>query len=247
MPLSLALETRALKEKERVSCLLCTPETYGLVSAPSHAVSSTTTPTTTTTPTATDLSGPVPPWTTPNRTKGKSSTSNGRASSTRSKTKTRNSRMGTHTRRLPSQNRVSDAVLVGLTHKAGSQLAQSHFHSGSAQQPQPQWQDFSLPPLRNAQMNPQPWLAGPASGFIEERIHVSVLMPVRFLRLQLGARAPGGCSRDCIRLGLHELTTTSREIHQSGLQPCARCPNKPGAEGGPRCSLPEPKRCALLA
>ncbi|KAI0300282.1 hypothetical protein BC826DRAFT_668924 [Russula brevipes] len=190
MPLSLALETRALKEKERVDedpalsarpAPSALPKPTGLVSAPSHTVSSATTPTT---PTATDSPGPAPPSTTPNRTKGKSSTSNGRASSARSKDKDKNKELSNGNAHPPasepepkqrSRRSSRRSEPQGWVEPAPTeqQLAQSHFHSGSAQQPQSQWQDSSPPPPRNAQTNAQPWLAGPASGFIEERVHVS--------------------------------------------------------------------------
>ena len=191
MPLSLALETRALKEKERIEedPALSThplpsplPKPTSLVpSAPSHPVSSSaTTPTTITTATA-ESPGPAPPPA-PSRAKTKSSTSNGRASGARSKDKNKElsngnapppptapsepekkSRSRRSSRRSEPQGWVEPVVTE-------HQLTQSQSHPDDVQQSQ--WQELPPTPPRNAHANSQPWLAGPASGFFEERVQV---------------------------------------------------------------------------
>jgi hypothetical protein len=194
MPLSVALESRTLKEKERIDedPALSTrpipsplPKSTPLApSGPSHPVSSATTPTTTTTA-ATDSPGPASS-SNPSRAKTKSSTtSNGRASGTRSKDKNKESANGnqqtstppapvpseperkSRSRRSSRRSLPQDRVEPIVTEH---QLSQSHLHPGSAQQPQ--WQEPQSAVPRNAHTNPQPWLAGPASGFLDERAHV---------------------------------------------------------------------------
>ncbi|KAI0004516.1 hypothetical protein BJV74DRAFT_379510 [Russula compacta] len=183
MPLSLALETRALKEKERIDedpalsvrpgpSPLPKPTTF--VSGSSRPVSSATTPTTTTT-TVADSPGPAPP-SAPSRAKN---TSNGRASSSRTKDKNKalsngnpsapssepeqKPRSRRSSRRSEPQGRVEPV-------STEQQLAQSPSHPISTQQPQ--WQEPPPPPPRNPHENLQPWLAGPASGFLDDRVHV---------------------------------------------------------------------------
>ena len=190
MPLSLALETRSLKEKERIEedpALSTRPvpsplpkPTLLVPSAPSHPVSpSSTTPTTATA--ATESPGPAPAPA-PSRAKAKSSTSNGRASGARSKDKNKElsngnapppptapsepekkSRSRRSSRRSEPQGWVEPVV-------AEHQTTQSQSHAGNVQQPQ--WQEPPPTPPRNAHTNAQPWLAGPASGFFEEHVQV---------------------------------------------------------------------------
>ncbi|KAI9512414.1 hypothetical protein F5148DRAFT_901277 [Russula earlei] len=189
MPLSVALESRALKEKERIDedpALSARPIPSPLpkptvpVSAPLHPVSAATTPTTTTAATE----SPVPAA--PSRAKNKSSTTNGRASGSRSKDKNKELSNGNVPSTPPPppppptseperprsrrSSRRSEPQGWVETVSMEQQPAQSHLHSGGAQQSQ--WQVTPSPPSRNTHTNAQPWLAGPASGFLEERVHV---------------------------------------------------------------------------
>jgi hypothetical protein len=190
MPLSVALATRALKEKERIDedpALSTRPVPSPLpkptlhVSAQPHPVSSATTPSTSmtaaTTTAAADSPGLVLP-STPSRAKNKPSTSNGRTGGVRSKDKNKelsngdgqpppsseqeqkpHSRRGS--RRSEQQGWVEPVPVPTEQH-----LALPHMHPGGAQQLQ--WQEPTPPPPLNAQS----WLAGPASGFLDERVHV---------------------------------------------------------------------------
>lgn len=194
MPLSMALETRALKEKERIDedPALSTrpipsplPKPTPLASTASRPVSSATTSSTTiaaavaaTTAAADSPGSAVPPM--PSRTKSKSSTSNGRTGSARSKDKNKELSNGngqpppsssepeqkTHSRRGSRRSEQQGWVEPVSTEQ---HLAMSHLQPGGAQQLQ--WQE-PPPPPPNLHTNSQPWLAGPASGFIDERVHV---------------------------------------------------------------------------
>jgi hypothetical protein len=124
----------------------------------------------------------VPP-STPSRTKNKPSTSNGRTGGGRSKDKNKElangdgqppppssepeqepqSRRGS--RRSEQQGWVESVPVSTEQH-----LAVPHLHPGGAQQLQ--WQEPPPPPPLNAHTNAQPWLAGPASGFLDERVQI---------------------------------------------------------------------------
>lgn len=194
MPLSVALETRALKEKERVDedPALSTrpvpsplPKPTLLASAQSRPVSSVTTPSTTMTaviPTATAESPGLVPPSTPSRAKSKPSTSNGRTGGVRSKDKNKELSNGDgqpppsepeqepHSRRGSRRSEQQGWVEPVPVPTEQQHLALPHLHPGGA--PQLQWQEPPPPPPLNPHTNPQPWLAGPASGFLDERVHV---------------------------------------------------------------------------
>jgi hypothetical protein len=186
MPLSVALETRALKEKERIEedpALSTRPVPSPLpkptTSSPSRPVPSATTPSTTATAAAAAESPGLVTPSTPSRTKSKPSTSNGRAGGVRSKDKNKEfvngdgqappseSEPKPHSRRGSRRSEQQGWVEPVSTEQ---HLAVPHLHPGGAQQLQ--WQEPPQPPPLNAHTNPQPWLAGPASGFLDERVHV---------------------------------------------------------------------------
>ena len=185
MPLSVALETRALKEKERIEedPALSTrpipsplPKPSLATSAPSHPISSATTPSTTITAAIATAAGEssglaLPP--TPSRARSRPSA--------RSKDKNKELSNGDgqpmplqasepeqkpHSRRGSRRTEQQAWVEPMSTEQ---HLALTHLHPAGPQQLQ--WQDPPPPPL-NAHTNPQPWLAGPASGFLDERVHV---------------------------------------------------------------------------
>ncbi|KAN0139873.1 hypothetical protein V8E53_002535 [Lactarius tabidus] len=176
IPLSLAFERHSLKEKELVDedpALSAHPVTKPtlLVSAPLHPVSSATTPTTTT---ATESPGPMS--SAPSRPKSKPRASNGRSSSARSKEKSKEHANGTamplsETEQKPRarrSSRRSEPEAQGLDNPALTEPPPPpHLHPSDIQPP---WED--PPPPRSMHTNPQPWLAGPASGFLDERVHV---------------------------------------------------------------------------
>lgn len=192
MPLSVALETRALKEKERIEedpALSTRPIPSPLPkptisnSAPSHLISSATIPSTTITGAITtavgETSGLLLP-STPSRAKSRPSASNGRAGGARSKDKSKElpngdgqplppseSEQKPHSRRGSRRSEQQGWVEPVSTEQ---HLALAHLHPGGPQQLQ--WQDHPPPPPLNAHTNSQPWLAGPASGFLDERVHV---------------------------------------------------------------------------
>lgn len=196
MPLSVALETRALKEKERIDedPALSThpipsplPKPTPLASAASRPVSSATTSSTTiaataagTTAAAESPGSALPSM--PSRVKSKPSTSNGRAGSARSKDKNKELSNGNGQPPLPSSSdpeqkphsrrgsRRSEQQTWVEPVSTEQHLAMSHLHPGGAQQLQ--WQDPPPPPPPNSHPNSQPWLAGPASAFIDECVHV---------------------------------------------------------------------------
>ncbi|KAH9969597.1 hypothetical protein BC827DRAFT_15588 [Russula dissimulans] len=208
MSLSVALENRALKEKERIDedpALSARPISFSLpkptlvISAPSHPVSSATTPTTSTTAAA-ESPGPPPPAaaaaSSSSRAKNKSSTSNGRASGARSKDKSKEVANGNvqqplqplppppappqpasepeqpHSRRSSRRSEPQGWAETMPTEQPPAEQSHSHPLPGGAQL---QWQGVPPAPAasRNAHTNPaQPWLAGPASGFLEERVQV---------------------------------------------------------------------------
>jgi len=196
MPLSAALETRALKEKERIDedPALSTrpipsplPKPTPLASAASRPVSSATTSSTTiaaaaaaTTVAAEPPGSALPSM--PSRAKSKPSTSNGRTGGARSKDKNKElsngsgqppppssseSEQKTHSRRGSRRSEQQGWVESVSTEQ---HLAMSHLHPGGAQQLQ--WQEPQPPPPPNSHTNSQPWLAGPASAFIDEGVHV---------------------------------------------------------------------------
>ncbi|KAI0250813.1 hypothetical protein BJV78DRAFT_1127512 [Lactifluus subvellereus] len=185
IPLSVAFEQRTLKEKERIDedpALSARPvpsplpKPTLLVSAPSRPVSSATTPTTTTA--ATESPGPAPS-SAPSRAKNKSGTSNGRTSGARSKDKSKELSNGnaqappSETEQKPRSRRSSrrSEPQSWVDPASAEQPAQvrSHPSGGSVQ---PQWQEPPPPRTVHINPNPQPWLAGPASGFLDERAHV---------------------------------------------------------------------------
>ncbi len=185
----MALETRALKEKERIDedpalstrpipSLL--PKATFLASATSRPVSSAATPSTTLTTTATTAAVESPESvlpSMPSRSKSKPSTSNGRTGVARSKDKMKELSNGNgqppsssseseqkpHSRRGSRRSEQQNWVEPVSTDQ---HLAMSHPQPGGTQQLQ--WQEPPPPPPPNS----QPWLAGPASGFIDESIHV---------------------------------------------------------------------------
>ncbi|KAH9042128.1 hypothetical protein EDB85DRAFT_2139484 [Lactarius pseudohatsudake] len=173
IPLSLAFERHALKEKELVDedpALSAHPvqKPTLLVSAPPHPVSSATTPTTTT---ATESPGPMSS-SAPSRPKSKPRASNGRASGARSKEKSKEHANGTavppsdseHKPRARRSSRRSEPQ--SSDNPAPTEPPPpSHLHPSDVQ---PHWEE-PLPP-RSVHTNPQPWLAGPASGFLD--VHV---------------------------------------------------------------------------
>jgi hypothetical protein len=188
MPLSVALETRALKEKERIEedpALSTRPVPSPLPkptsSGPSGPLpSATTSSTTVTTAAAAESPGLVPP-SMPSRARSKPSTSNGRTGGARSKDKNKElvngdgdgqpppseSEPKPHSRRGSRRTEQQGWVEPVSTEQ---RLAVPHLHPGGGQQLQ--WQEPPQPPPLNTHTNPQPWLAGPASGFLEERVHV---------------------------------------------------------------------------
>lgn len=181
VPLSLAFERHAIKEKELVDedpalsalpVLSPLPKSTPLISAPSHTVSSATTPTTTT---ATESPGPMSS-SAPSRPKSKPRASNGRASGTRSKEKGKEPVNGTavppsESEQKPRARRSSRRSEPQSSDKPAptepSPPPPSHLHPSDVQ---PHWEE--PPPPRSVHTNPQPWLAGPASGFLDERVHV---------------------------------------------------------------------------
>ena len=189
MPLSVALETRALKEKERIDedpALSTRPipsplaKPIPLASIASRPVSSATTSSTTmavaTTAAAESPGSALPSM--PSRAKAKPSTSNGRTARSKDKNKELLNGNGqplpsssepeqkSHSRRGSRRSEQQGWVEPESTEQ---HLAMSHLHPGGAQQLQ--WQE-PPPPPPNSLTNSQPWLAGPASGFIDERVHV---------------------------------------------------------------------------
>jgi hypothetical protein len=190
MSLSVALETRALKEKERIDedPALSTrpipsplPKPTPLASTASRPVSSATTSSTTiaaaaaaTTAAAESPGSALPSM--PSRTK-KPSTSNGRTGGARSKDKNKELSNGNGQLPLPSSSEPEQKPHSRRGSRRSEQqdwvdpvsteqhLAMSHLHPGGARQLQ--WQEPPPPPP-----NSQSWLAGPASGFIDERVHV---------------------------------------------------------------------------
>ena len=119
----------------------------------------------------------------PSRAKSKPSTSNGRTGGTRLKDKNKELSNGSgqppppsssepeqkpHSRRGSRRSEQQGWVEPVSTEQ---QLAMSHLHPGGAQQLQ--WQESPQPPPPNSHTNSQPWLAGPASTFIDEGVHVS--------------------------------------------------------------------------
>ncbi|KAI0283980.1 hypothetical protein BGY98DRAFT_1073294 [Russula aff. rugulosa BPL654] len=196
MSLSVALETRALKEKERIDedPALSTrpipsplPKPTPLASSASRPVSSATTSSTTiaaaaaatVTAAAAESPGSALP-SMPSRTKSKPSTSNGRTGGARSKDKNKELTNGNGQTPLPSSSEPEQKIHSRRGSRRSEQqawvepvsteqhLAMSHLQPGGAQQLQ--WQEPPPPP--NSHTNSQPWLAGPASGFIDERVHV---------------------------------------------------------------------------
>ena len=191
MPLSVAIETRALKEKERIDedPALSTrpipsslPKPTLLPSASSRPVSSTTTPSAiATTTAAAESSGSALP-SMPSRTKTKPSASNGRTGGARSKDKNKELSNGNaqppppssepeqkpHSRRGSRRSEQQQSWVEPVSTE--QHLAMSHLHPGGAQQLQ--WQEPPPPPPLNSHTDSQPWLAGPASGFLDERVHV---------------------------------------------------------------------------
>ncbi|KAH9980271.1 hypothetical protein BGW80DRAFT_1454770 [Lactifluus volemus] len=182
--LSAALEQRTIKEKERIDedpalslrpAPSPLPKPTLLVPATSRPDSSATTPTTTA---ATESPGPASS-STPSRSKGKSSVSNGRTSGARSKDKNKelsngNSQPaseGEQKSRSRRSSRRSEPQGPMSTMEQPAQPPRSH-PSGV----QPQWQEPSPPRTVHINPNPQPWLAGPASGFL-----MSVSMSLRVL------------------------------------------------------------------
>jgi len=181
IPLSLAFERHALKEKEIVDedpALSAHPvlKPTLLISAPPHPVSSATTPTTTT---ATESPGPMSS-SAPSRPKSKPRASNGRASGARSKEKSKGHANGTamplsEPEQNPRARRSSrrsepepEPEPQGLDNPASTEPPPPpHLHPSDVQH---HWEE--PPPPQNAHTNPQPWLAGPASGFLDERVHV---------------------------------------------------------------------------
>lgn len=197
MSLSMALETRALKEKERIDedPALSTrpipsplPKTTPLASAASRPVSSATTSSTTiaaaaAATTATTAAAESPGSAQPSgRVKSKPSTSNGRTGGARSKDKNKELTNGNGQPPLPSTSEPEQKPHSRRGSRRSEQqawvepvlteqhLALTQLHPGGAQQLQ--WQESPLPPPPNPHTNSQPWLAGPASGFIDERVHV---------------------------------------------------------------------------
>ncbi|KAH9049913.1 hypothetical protein EDB84DRAFT_1555867 [Lactarius hengduanensis] len=174
IPLSLAFERHGLKEKELVDedpALSAHPvqKPTLLVSAPPHPVSSATTPTTTT---ATESPGPMSS-SAPSRPKSKPRASNGRASGARSKEKSKEHANGTavppsdseHKPRARRSSRRSEPQ--SSDNPAPTEPPPpSHLHPSD--DVQPHWEE--PPPPRSVHTNPQPWLAGPASGFLD--VHV---------------------------------------------------------------------------
>lgn len=194
MPLSVALETRSLKEKERIDedPALSThpipsplPKPTPLATAASRPVSSATTSSTTiaaaATTAAADSPGSALP-SMPSRAKSKPSTSNGRTGGARSKDKNKELSNGNGQPPPPSSSepeqkphprrgsRRSEPQAWVEPVSTEQHLAMSHLQPGGAQQLQ--WQE--PPPLpSNSHTNSQPWLAGPASAFIDEGVHVT--------------------------------------------------------------------------
>jgi hypothetical protein len=193
MSLPVALETRALKEKERIDedPALSTrpipsplPKPTPLASAASRPVSSATTSSTTIVAAATTAAAESPGSalpSTPSRTKSKPSTTNGRTGGARSKDKNKEQSNGNgqppppsssepeqkpHSRRGSRRSEQQGWVEPVSTEQ---HLAMSHLHPGGAQQLQ--WQEPPPPPPPNSHTNLQPWLAGPASEFIDD-VHV---------------------------------------------------------------------------
>ena len=176
IPLSLAFEKHTLKEKELVDedPALSThpiPKPTLLVSALPHPVSSATTPTTTT---ATESPGPMSS-SAPSRPKSKPRASNGRASGARSKEKSNEHANGTAI--PPSGSEQKQPRARRSSRRSDPQSLDSpaptepppppHLHPSDVQ---PHREEPPAPP-RSAHTNPQPWLAGPASGFMDERVH----------------------------------------------------------------------------
>jgi hypothetical protein len=181
MPLSIAFEQRTLKEKERIDedpalslrpIPSANPKPSFLVSASSRPVSSATTPTTTA---ATESPGPASS-STPSRSKSKSGTSNGRTSGARSKDKNKELSNGSSQPSSEAEQKSRSRRSSRRSEPQGwvdsvstEQSPQSHSHPSGVQ---PQWQEPSPPRTVLINPNPQPWLAGPASGFLDERVHI---------------------------------------------------------------------------
>jgi len=174
IPLSLAFERHTLKEKELVDedpalSAHPVPKPTLLVSAPPHPVSSATTPTTTT---ATESPGPMSS-SAHSRPKSKPRASNGRANGARSKEKSKEHANGTailpsEPEQKPRARRSSRRSEPEMDNPAPTETpSPPHLHPNDVQ---PQWEE--PPPPRSVHTNPQPWLAGPASGFLEERVHL---------------------------------------------------------------------------
>ena len=191
MPLSVALETRALKEKERIEedpALSTRPIPSPLpkpslsTSSPSHPISSATIPSTTITAAAAGESPGLVLSSSPSRVKSRPSAFNGRTGGARSKDKNKELLNGdgqplpqppSESEQKPHSRRGSRrSEQQGWAEPVSTEqhLALAHLHPGGPQQLQ--WQDHPPPPPLNAHTNPQPWLAGPASGFLDERVHV---------------------------------------------------------------------------
>ena len=196
MPLSMALETRALKEKERIDedPALSTrpvpsplPKPTLFASVASRPVSSGTTSSTTIAAAATTAAAESPGSalpSMPSRAKSKPSTSNGRTGGARSKDKNKELSNGNgeppplppsepEQKQKPQSRRGSRrSDQQGWVEPVSTEphLAMSHLHPGGAQQLQ--WQEPPPPPPPDSHSNPQPWLAGPASAFIDERVQV---------------------------------------------------------------------------
>jgi hypothetical protein len=194
MSLSVALETRALKEKERIDedPALSTrpissplPKPTPLASTASRPVSSATTSSTTiaaaaTTAAAESPGSALPPM--PSRVKSKPSPSNGRTGGARSKDKNKELSNGNGQAPPPSSSEPEQKPHSRRGSRRSEQqgwvepvsteqhLAMSHLQPGGAQQLQ--WQESPPPPPPNSHPNSQPWLAGPASAFIDECVHV---------------------------------------------------------------------------
>ncbi|KAF8500990.1 hypothetical protein F5888DRAFT_1801519 [Russula emetica] len=203
MPLSAALETRALKEKERIDedPALSTrpipsplPKPTPLASAASRPVSSATTSsttiaaaaaaaaTTTTTPVAESAGSALPSM--PSRAKSKPSTSNGRTGGARSKDKNKELSNGNGQPPLPSSSEPEQkphsrrgsrrSEQQGWVEPVSAEQQLAMSHLHPGGAQQLQWQEPPPPPPPNSHTNSQQWLAGPASGIIiDERVHVT--------------------------------------------------------------------------
>ncbi|KAI0269837.1 hypothetical protein BC834DRAFT_841596 [Gloeopeniophorella convolvens] len=184
LSLSLAFERRALKEKELIDedpalNVLpipppAPPKPTLVVPAPSHPVSAAATPTTTTT--TAESPGPTSaPAPAPSRTKGKPRASNGRANGARSKDK---SKEAASAKAVP-QSDPEQKPRARRSSRRSEPQARAEPEPVAPPPPAPhppatgaqvQWEEPSPP--RSTHSNSQPWLAGPASGFLDERVHV---------------------------------------------------------------------------